>query len=65
VTDRGRLQVRRAGQRVVFIGDGPGLVLDQVKDKPGLYRGTLRARFKVQGQSCSLRRDFSARLTGE
>ena len=40
-TDTGRLQVKKGGRRIVFVGKGPKVVLDQVEGRPGIYRGSV------------------------
>ena len=44
MTDQGRLKVTKGGRRIVFSQQGGRLVLDQVKGKPGLYRGTIKEK---------------------
>jgi hypothetical protein len=55
-TDRGRIQVRRDGDRLIATGIGEGrgrTVLDRASDDPSVFRGTIKVA--QQGASFTLK----------
>ena len=53
--DSGPIRVRNGGRRIIVAADPARIVLDQVEDEPGRYKGTVKDR--STGRAVDLRYD--------